>query len=412
MKAEILSIGTELLLGQIVDTNANFLAQQLPALGLDLHYVSQIGDNVQRLADAFRRGLERSDVIVTSGGLGPTEDDVTREAIAEVFGEPLEVQPHLETELRAFFAQRGRTMPERNVKQATTIKSGTYLPNPIGTAPGWWVERDGKVIVSMPGVPHEMFKMWAEQAQPRLARLITGGAIVSRTLKLAGIGESHAEEALGDLTHNLNPTLATYAKSDGIHLRLTAKAATRSEADALLDAFEPRVRERVADHVYGGENDVFAAVVGNLLRARGLSLTVAESATGGQLASLVTEAPGASAYFLGGYVAYSAQAKRALGVPQDVLDTYGTIAEETTQALARAARDTAGADVSVATTGNAGPDPAEDKPVGVLHIVVDIAGRQVCAQTRYSTTRTEYKRRGAQEALYLLWRELRDQPPT
>src|SRR5438270_8010854 len=236
MRAEILSIGTELLLGQVVDTNANYVAQQLPALGLDLYYVSQLGDNLQRLADAFRRGLERSDVIITSGGLGPTEDDLTREAIAEVMGERLEVQPHLEAALREFFTRRGRTMPERNVKQATTIPSGTYLPNPIGTAPGWWVERDGKVIVAMPGVPHEMHKMWEEQAQPRLAKLISGGAIVSRTLKLAGIGESHAEEALGgELTHSTSPTLATYAKSDGIHLRLTAKAATPAEAERPLD---------------------------------------------------------------------------------------------------------------------------------------------------------------------------------
>src|SRR5438067_3072823 len=262
MKAEILSIGTELLLGQIVDTNANFLAQQLPALGLDLLYVSQIGDNLHRLSDAFRRGLDRSDIIITSGGLGPTEDDLTREAIAEVMGEQLEIQPHLEQELRAFFVRRGRTMPQRNVKQATTIPSGTFLPNPVGTAPGWWVERDGKVIVSMPGVPHEMHKMWEEEVQPRLAKLISGGMIVSRVLKLAGIGESHAEEALGELTRSTNPTLATYAKSDGIHLRLTAKAPTRDEAERLLEEFEPRVRERVSDWLYGGESDTFPAVVG------------------------------------------------------------------------------------------------------------------------------------------------------
>src|SRR5205823_7848349 len=160
-------------------------------------------------------------------------------------GERLEVQPHLEAALREFFTRRGRTMPERNVKQATTIPWGTYLPNPVGTAPGWWVERDGKVIVSMPGVPHEMHKMWEEQAQPRLAKLMTGGAIVSRLLKLVGIGESHAEEALGELTRSTNPTLATYAKSDGIHLRLTAKAATSEEANALLEQFEPTVRARV-----------------------------------------------------------------------------------------------------------------------------------------------------------------------
>src|SRR2546425_9245253 len=407
MNAEILSIGTELLLGQIVDTNANFLAQQLPALGLDLYYVSEIGDNLQRLADAFRRGLERSDVIITSGGLGPTEDDLTREAIADVMGERVEIQPHLVEELRGFFARRNRTMPERNVKQATTIASGTYLPNPVGTAPGWWVERDGKVIVSMPGVPHEMHKMWEEQALPRLARLITGGVIVSRTLKLVGIGESHAEEALGDLTHSPNPTLATDAKNDGIHLRMTAKAIAREEAERLLDEFEPTVRARVSEWVYGGESDSFPAVVGALLRNRGLKLAVAESATGGQLASLITEAPGASDYFIAGYVAYSAKAKQALGVSPEVLATYGTVAQATTQALAVAARQASGADVAVATTGNAGPDASEDKPVGLLHMVVDIQGRQVCQETRYSTTRTEYKRRGALEALHLLWRELK-----
>src|SRR2546427_8824658 len=272
MRAEILSIGTELLLGQIVDTNANFLAQQLPALGLDLYYVSQIGDNLPRLADVLQRALGRSDVIITSGGLGPTEDDLTREAIAEVMGEKLEIQPYLEQELRAFFVRRGRTMPQRNVKQATTIPPGTYLPNPVGTAPGWWVERDGKIIVAMPGVPHEMHKMWEEQAQPRLAKLISGGVIFSRTLKLAGIGESHAEEALGDLTHSTNPTLATYAKSDGIHLRLTAKAATQQEAERQLEAFEPRVKERVAEGGYGGGSGSFPPCVAALVRARCLWL--------------------------------------------------------------------------------------------------------------------------------------------
>jgi len=407
VRAEVLSIGTELLLGQIVDTNANYLAQQLPALGLDLYYVSQIGDNLTRLKDAFRRALDRSDVIITTGGLGPTEDDLTRETISELFSEPLVRQPELEQQLRQFFIRRGRTMPERNVKQATLIASSTALPNPVGTAPGWWVERDGKVIVCMPGVPHEMFKMWEEQALPRLAKRISGGMIVSRTLKLVGIGESHAEEAVGELTRSTNPTLATYAKSDGIHLRLTAKAPTRADADHLLDEFEPKVRDRVGEWLYGSESDSFPVVVGRLLRAKRLTLAVAESATGGQLSALVTEAPGASDYFVGGYTAYSRVAKEALGVSTSILDRYGTVALETTQALAAAARTRAGADVSIATTGVAGPDPSEDKPVGLLYMVVDIQGQQTCQETRYSTTRTEYKRRGALEALHLLWRQLR-----
>jgi nicotinamide-nucleotide amidase len=407
MRTEILSIGTELLLGQIVDTNANYLAQQLPPLGLDLFYVSQVGDNLTRLSAAFMQALDRSDVIITSGGLGPTEDDLTREAIAKVLGEQPRVVPELEASLREFFARRGRAMPERNVKQATLIPSATVLPNPVGTAPGWWVERDGKVIASMPGVPHEMHQMWEDQVQPRLARRITGGAIVSRILKLIGIGESNAEEVVGDLTRSTNPTLATYAKSDGIHLRLTAKAATPSEAEALLDAFEPQVRARVAEWMYGTETDTLPMVVGAMLRERRLTLATAESATGGQLASLITEAPGASDYFVAGYVAYSAEAKRALGVSPEILERHGTVAEATTRALAAAARRQASADIAVATTGNAGPGASEEKPVGILHVVVDLDGRQLCSETRYSTTRTEYKRRGALDALYLLWRELK-----
>jgi nicotinamide-nucleotide amidase len=407
MRAEILSIGTELLLGQIVDTNANYLAQQLPPLGLDLYYVSQIGDNLTRLAEAFRRGLERSDVIIATGGLGPTEDDLTREAIADVFGETPVVQPHLEAELRQFFERRGRTMPVRNVKQATTIPSGTYLPNPVGTAPGWWVQKDEKVIIAMPGVPHEMRKMWEEQAMPRLAQRVTGAMIVSRVLKLVGIGESHAEEALGDLTRSTNPTLATYAKSDGIHLRLTAKAATREEADALLDQLQPRVRERVDEWLYGGENDSFPLVVGALLRKRGLSLAVAESATGGHLAGLITDAPGASDYFRAGYVVYTRAAKEALGVSPVLLDQFGTVSAETTVALAQAARARSGADTAIATTGVAGPNPSEGLPVGTIHMAVDLEGELHCLQSQYTTTRAEFKRRGALEALALLWRELK-----
>jgi nicotinamide-nucleotide amidase len=229
-------------------------------------------------------------------------------------------------------------------------------------------------------------------------------------LKLAGIGESNAEELLGELTRSANPTLATYAKQDGIHLRLTAKAATRAAAVTALDAFEPLVRERVADFVYGGEADSLPTVVGGLLRARGLRLAVAESATGGQLASLITEAPGASDYFVAGYIVYSAAAKEALGVPPEVLQTHGTIAAETSAALATAARVHAEVDISIATTGNAGPSGAEEKPVGVLYTVVDIGGRQIVQETRHTTTRAEYKRRGALEALALLWRELKRAP--
>lgn len=408
MKSEILSIGTELLLGEIVDTNAAFLAQQLPALGIDLYYVTSVGDNIGRLAEAFRRALERSDLVITTGGLGPTEDDLTREAIAEAMGEKMEVQPALEAELRAFFERRGRRMPARNVKQASTIPSCRQLANPVGTAPGWWVERDGKVIVSMPGVPTEMHKMWEEQALPRLLERTGGGVLVSRTLKLVGIGESHVEEALGDLVRSNNPTLATYAKQDGVHVRLAAKAPTRKEALVALEAFEPGVRARIDQWVYGEGSVSFPAAVGELVRRAGLSLAVAESATGGHLAALITDAPGASDYFRAGYVVYSRAEKEALGVPAELLDRHGTVARETSIALAAAARARSGADVAVATTGVAGPGDSGGIPEGTLHLAADIQGQSVAVSTRYSTTRAEYKRRGAFEALGLLWRLLRE----
>jgi nicotinamide-nucleotide amidase len=406
MKAEILSVGTELLLGQIVDTNANYLAQQLALLGIDLYYISQVGDNFGRLTETIGRALGRSDLVVITGGVGPTEDDLTREAIAAVLGEEMVVQPELEAQLRAFFARRGRPMPERNVKQATLIPSARVLPNPIGTAPGWFVEKDGKVIVAMPGVPHEMRKMWEEQALPLLRPFTGGQVIASRTLKLYGIGESHAEEEVRDLIRSTNPTLATYAKPDGVHLRLTAKAPSVAAAQALLDPFEAAVRARVGQYVYGYEQDSLAAVVGRLLQERGLTLATMESCTGGLLANLVTDVPGSSAYFRGGLVAYSAELKAAFGVDPAVIAAHGTVAEETARAMARAARERLGADVGLATTGVAGPESVEGKPVGTLHLALDLQGSLHAATAQYATTRAEFKRRGAQDALYLLWRAL------
>src|SRR5437764_7678540 len=200
VRAQIMSVGTELLLGQIVDTNAAYLAQYLSALGIDLYWQATVGDNLGRLTDELRRAWERADLIVMTGGVGPTDDDLTREGIAALLGEQMVIQPELEEHLRSWFGRRGRTMPERNLKQATLIPSAQSLPNPIGTAPGWWVERDGRVIVAMPGVPVEMRKMWEEQAVPRLqARLPEGGIILSRTLKCIGIGESAMEDLVRPL---------------------------------------------------------------------------------------------------------------------------------------------------------------------------------------------------------------------
>lgn len=298
VRAELLSIGTELLLGQIVDTNASWLAGRLAALGIDLHFGSTVGDNLGRATEAIRRALGRSDLIVCTGGLGPTEDDLTREAIAAALDETPEVDAGLEAELRAWFAGRGVPMPERNRKQAWLIPSARALPNPLGTAPGWLVEKDGRRLVAMPGVPREMTRMWEHEVEP----VLTGGTTIrSRTLKLLGVGESAIEESLGDLVRSTMPTVATYAKADGVHVRITDRDADERARDLRIAAMESKIRALLGQHVWGVDGDTLAGTVGRALTSRGWTLATAEGLTGGELARAVSEAE-ATAWYRGGIV--------------------------------------------------------------------------------------------------------------
>ena len=340
LRAEIVSIGTELLLGEIVDTNAAFVAGRLPALGIPLYRIQQVGDNRERLAATLRAAWDRAPLLILTGGLGPTEDDVTREAIADLLGETMAVVPSLEVELRAFFAGRGRTMPERNVKQATLIPSATVLANPIGTAPGWWVARDGRYIATMPGVPTEMRRMWQEEVTSHLLALSRGYAIVSRTLKILGIGESAVEESLGELVRGTNPTVATYAKSDGIHVRLAARAATDAAALAIIDPVEQWIRALFGTAVYGVDGEALGAATARLLQQRGVRAAVAEAGT-----------DGAICHALG-----SGSLAGALVLPQ-VIAHLRADPREDARALARRAKDTFGATVGLGVlVGSLGPD--------------------------------------------------------
>jgi nicotinamide-nucleotide amidase len=401
MRAEILSVGTELLLGQITDTNATYLAQQLAALGIDLFFVSQVGDNLERLTETLRRARARSDLVVMSGGLGPTEDDLTREAIAAVLDEQPQVDPALEAELREFFAGRGIQMPDRNIKQAWVIPSSTILHNPVGTAPGWWAERDGKVVVAMPGVPHEMMRMWENEVVPRL-RPLTGAIIHTRTLRVAGLGESTVEERLDPVLHGTNPTVATYAKRDAVDVRLTAKAETIAEARALVQALELKVREILGAHVFGADADTPQSVVLEMLTERHLSLATMESCTGGLLASLITDVPGSSLAFIGGLVSYSTKLKAEWGVPQAILDEHGAVSEATARAMARVVRERLRADMGVAITCVAGPDAQEGKPVGTVHLAVATPDYERHSEQRFRGARSEIKWRAAVSALHLV----------
>lgn len=287
MNAYILSIGAELLHGHITDTNATYLSQELDARGIELLHVIQVGDDRTRIGYSIRRALSEAEVVICTGGIGPTEDDLTREGIADALGETPEVDPELRAEIEAFFRSRGMTMPERNAKQAWLIPSAEALPNPIGTAPGWFVEKDGRVVISMPGVPREMKRMWAEQAAPRLGRLLSGRSYSSVTLKTIGIGESALEEAISDLVAKTNPIVATYAKDDGVHVRVVGIADDEPTARAIRDEAAAEVSKRLQRWLYGQDETSLAGALAEQLRAKELSLRIVDAGGGGQFGALM-----------------------------------------------------------------------------------------------------------------------------
>ena len=403
MRAEIISCGTELLLGHITDTNATYLAQSLPSLGIDLYHVSQVGDNQGRVVETLQRAWQRSDLIIMTGGLGPTEDDLTREAISTLLGETMIVDPDLEATLRSYFARLHIAMPERNVKQATLIASAQSLDNPVGTAPGWWVENDGRIIIAMPGVPREMYRMWEQEAVPRLSKLAGDGSIFTRILRVYGLGESSVEEVLQTLIHNTNPTLATYAKQDAIDVRITAKAETHDDAVRLVDEMDARARQLLNGYVFGTDKETLASVIGDLLLQRHQTLSVMESLTGGLFASTITDIAGSSRYFIGGTVSYSTDIKAQAGVPQTILEQHGAVSEETARAMAHAIREQFHTDFGIGVTGVAGPDEQEGKPVGTAYIAVEgPEGVVVITRGGGRTGRSENKRHTVLTALNLL----------
>lgn len=314
MRAQIISIGSELTLGHLTDTNATYLAQQLAALGIDLTLVTQVGDDLSLLASVIAQASTDADVVICTGGVGPTADDLTREAIAQVLGETPAVDPELLETVRGFFRARGIEMPERNSKQAWLIPSSEPLLNPIGTAPGWYARKDGRAIFAMPGVPREMFRMWTEQVMPRLAAMMPGQSVSTTTIKTIGIGESAAEQRLADLVALENPVVATYAKDDGVHIRVTAKAMTNREAERLRDKMAATVTSRLSDHIYGVDAMTLPEALATLLDFRGYRLSVGDSGGGGRFASLLASHPASARRLVWSGMAPAAEGQQVTGV--------------------------------------------------------------------------------------------------
>nr|WP_325184607.1 competence/damage-inducible protein A [uncultured Oscillibacter sp.] len=369
--AEIIAVGTELLLGNIANTNAQAISQSLSALGVNVFWHTVVGDNPERLREALDIARRRCDIILTTGGLGPTYDDLTKQTICEAFGQKLVFHPEILEEIRTFYESALHVpMPENNAQQAELPEGCVIFDNPVGTAPGCAFESGGVHVLMLPGPPHEMTTMLRRHAEPYLRRL-SREVILSRDIMTFGMGESSVEELLrGEMARMVNPTLATYAKPSEVRLRATAKAASEAEAAAMLDPVERMVRDALGDIVYGVDVSGLAEVCLRLLAERKLTLATAESCTGGLAAERLTAIPGASRVYRGGVVSYWTSVKGdVLRVPREILDTYGPVSEPCARAMAEGARAVTGADIAVSVTGAAGPDPDErGVPVGIVYV--------------------------------------------
>lgn len=402
MKTEIISIGTELLLGEITDTNSAYLASQLPLLGLDLNFMSTVGDNQQRLIETLKQAWRRSDIIIATGGLGPTQDDITREAIAEFVGEEITIDQGLVQKFKDMFRYYKIEMPQSNVKQAAVIPSAEIIQNPRGTAPGWWVERDNKIIITMPGPPREMRLMWTQEIMPRLQGKIAGAVIVSKTIKTFGLTEAEVDERSSPFLPDTNPSLGTYAKVDGIYLRITAKAETEDKAKELITKRENDLRSILNDYIWGVDSETLEGITGALLTVKGLSLATMESYTGGFLANVVTNVPGSSKYFKGGLVAYTDESRVAFGLSKRLISRHGTVSSQVAEAMATIARERLGASIGISLTGVMGPEEIEGQPVGTIFIGLDDGQSRQSIARNFPGNRLQVKQRAVTSALFEL----------
>ena len=408
MIAELICVGTELLMGQILNTNAQYIAESLAPSGIDMYHQTVVGDNPKRLTDAVRTAFSRSDCVIFSGGLGPTDDDLTKETVAAALGKDLVLYEEEWERIVSYFASKGRMIAPNNKKQAMFPSDAIILPNPNGTAPGCIMEADGKAAILLPGPPRELVPMFRDHVMPYLLQR-SGHRLYSREVRIFGVGESEVAYRLDDLMkHQTNPTIAPYAKTGEVTLRVTARCQDDAEGEALVSPVLRAIRDELGDCVYDTNGRELAEVCHYALIEAKKTLAVAESCTGGRLADAFINYPGSSAYFIEGDVTYSNDAKmRRLGVRAETLDTVGAVSEECAKEMAEGCRRAANTDFALATTGYAGPDGGEpDKPVGTVFVALACADGTIVKRLNLNGNRDRIRHSAMLNALDLLRRKL------
>lgn len=408
MKCEIIAVGTEVILGDILNSNAQYLAKELANLGVDVYYHEAVGDNKERILDCFKRSLDRSDIIITTGGLGPTKDDMTKELAAEFFGMDMCLHEESLQKIKDYFKKMGREFVKSNEKQAYFPKEAIILDNENGTAPGAIFEKDDKTIIVLPGPPKEMEPMFKNHVRKYLEKR-TGDTIVSEVLRVFGIGESSAEKKLQDLIDNgKNPTIAPYAKEGEVIFRITAKAKSEEEAKKLIKPLKDEVYSRLGDAVYNTGDTTLQDTVAEMLVNKDMTIGVSESCTGGLLSSKLIEYPGISKVFLEGAVTYSNEAKmRTLNVKKETLEKFGAVSHETAKEMAEGIAKRAGARIGVSTTGIAGPTGGtEEKPVGLVYFGIYVDGEVKSYKHIFTGDRNSVRNRASMIALDIVRRSL------
>lgn len=397
MIVEVVNTGTELLLGDILNTNFQYLSKELNQKGFDVLYQTTVGDNEQRLSDVLKIALERADIVITTGGLGPTRGDITKEVVAEILEKPLKLDQETLDKINGFFIHKGICMPENNIKQAMVPEGAHILTNDAGTAPGLAIDYEDKLIILLPGPPNELKHICQQQMLPFLERHFTKqGIIHSKVLRLRGIGESTVAEKLDDIIiSQSNPTIAIYARRGEIIIRITAKGADLATAEEMIATMETDVRRRLDDNIYGIDNDSLAQKLGEeLLQCKG-TIAFAESCTGGLATSMLTDVPGSSSYLLGSVVSYSNMAKaKVINVSEASLEQFGAVSEQVAKEMAVGVRNLFGTTLGVSITGIAGPGGGSElKPVGLVYMAVANDKEIICQKHVFSGSRTENKLR-------------------